>query len=813
MKRSRSFRLWAGALALGILVSSTILSYGTAASVKSAGFGSAATATVITTNEGAVYEKPLPRNQILYSQIGDKLAELKSKSGGTMDYQIIGQSHQGRDLYLVTLTDKEGMKRLQKYQDFMKEAVQQPQAAIDYISKTGDYKIPVFFNASIHGNETPGVDGVLALIEKLTTDKSTSVQQILKNCVVLINVVQNPDGRASGGRENGAGIDLNRDYITQSQPETQAVVKNVATAWYPTTMLDLHGFMGSDNILLEPCTIPHNPNYEYDLLAASLLPHAKYMATAITETTGWDVDIPAEIWEDGWDDYPPIFTPQYFMYFGTVSHTLEIKFADQESINADFAACYGALEYAVANKPQLMKNQFEIYKRGVQGIDVEKDVDFPYAYVIPVNQDQQKDVYEAYRMVQHLLNNGITVTQASASFTAGGVNYPTGTFIVPMNQGLRGLANTMLWEGEDVTKLANKMYDISAYSFPLLNGFDAPAVQAVFQADTQNVADVNLPVGSYSEGAGVNYALPVENDQAYLAANTLVKEGFRVYRSKDMAGIYPAGTFIIPVQKGVDQRLKELVGQHLIQVSGIGATKATLQPVLLKKTAVVEEDGGTYMAMKELGFDVTAISYQAVNQGYDLEKNGFEALVLSGSQGLWTDSYDASGTTWSLDARGIASLIDFARSHDYIGAGYAGAQLSEETSKLGVVMGHIGGDEYQTAENGICTVDVRSQDPIGYGYGKDETVFAFKPLWVAAINHQHKGGMAVSASYGTGADMYKAGFWNQPQQIAGAYAVVHDENPDYDAVLFGIVPTFRYYNHATNGLMANAMYYLGYDRK
>ncbi len=797
MKRRKLSKWLAGALALFLILGSVSL-------------GFAETSNTVTTNQGDSYEKPLPRNQILYSEIDSKLQDIKNKNAGIMDYKVIGKTHQGRNLYLVTLTDGEGMKNLQKYQTFMKSAVQEPKAAMEYVDKNTDYKIPVFFNASIHGNETPGVDGVIQLIEKLTGDKSAEVQNILKNCVVLINVVQNPDGRASGGRENAAGVDMNRDYITQSQPETQAIVKNVATAWYPTTMLDLHGFMTTDNILLEPCTIPHNPNYEYDLLAESLFPHAEYMAEAMKKATGWEVDIPAEIWEDGWDDYPPIFTPQYFMYFGTISHTLEIKYADQQSIDADYAACYAALQYASKNKAKLMKNQFEIYNRGVQGIEAEPDIKFPYAYIIPVNKEQQKDSYEAYKMVQHLLNNGITVNQALTSFAADGIQYPAGTFIVPMHQGLRGLVNTMLWEGEDVTALANQMYDISAYSFPLLNGFDAPAVQKEFSVESKGISEVLFPVGSFKEGNGLNYAIPVENDRAYFAANTLVKEGFKVYRTKDMVSKYPAGTFIIPEQTGVVERLKALAGQNMITVEGVGATKATLQPIMLKKIAVVEEDGGTFSSMRELGFDVTAISYNAVNHGYNLNENGFEALIVSGSQGMWQDSYDATGTTWSLDSRGIENLIAFAKNHDYIGAGYAGAMLNDEINKLDVVMGSVGEDGIQTAENGICTLDANKYDPITYSYGKNETVFAFKPMWVSAFN---KNSVVVSGSYGTGNTMYKAGFWAKPYQLAGAHAIIHDNTPDYDVVLFGIVPTFRCYNHATNGMMANAIYYLGYDGK
>jgi len=43
--------------------------------------------------------------------------------------------------------------------------------------------------------------------------------------VVLINVVQNPDGRVGNHRTNANGFDLNRDFIAQTQPEVRATVR------------------------------------------------------------------------------------------------------------------------------------------------------------------------------------------------------------------------------------------------------------------------------------------------------------------------------------------------------------------------------------------------------------------------------------------------------------------------------------------------------------------------------------------------------------------------------------------------------------
>lgn len=751
-------------------------------------------------------EYPLPRNAILYSEIESQLKVLESKNPNLMDYQVIGQSAGGQNLYMVTISDAAGMKKLDQYQKFMQDAVNNPAAARKALSGS-DVKIPVFFNASIHGNETTGTDGVLKLINRLLTDNSEETKSILKNCIVIINVCQNPDGRISGYRENATGTDLNRDYITQSQPEVQAVVKNIATKWFPTAMLDLHGFMGSDNVLLEPCTIPHNPNYEYDLAIKYALPHAEAIAADLTALTKRDIDIPIKVWEDGWDDYPPIFTPQYFMYLGAIGHTLEVKFPNQQGIDSAYTACYTSLKYSAKNKVELLDNQFAIFERGVEGLNVEKDVTFPDSYIIPMNADQQQDTLEAAKMIQHLLTNKIIVRQADKAFAADGVQYPAGTYVVPMKQGLRGLVNTMLWKAEDVSQLASAMYDISAYSFPELCGFDAVPVKASFSATLSEVTSAPVLKGTLEASIASNYIMPVENNEAYKVANSLVKDGVKVYRTSVANLAFAPGSFVIPNEKGITAKLEKLTAENDVTIKGIVGVKGTLQPVKMQKVAVVGNDGGVATEIKALGFDVTAVPYYAINSGYDLEKNGFDALVISGSQGFWDDSYEATGITWSLDEVGQKEVIDFAKTHDFIGVGYAGAILNESIGKLKASYSFTGTEEDgQTAENGICIMDATSTDPITYNYGKNETVFAYAPIWFGELDSQ----VATSASYAD-KDMYLAGFWKDPSATAGSPAILHDKSSSYDAVLFGIEPTFRSYTHGTFGLMANALYYMGYD--
>ena len=78
---------------------------------------------------------------------------------------------------------------------------------------------------------------------------------------MVFNIVHNPDGRVAGQRTNGNGFDLNRDYLTQSQPETKASVA-LMQEWIPPEVLDQHGYVTPT--LIEATTKPHNPSIEYD---------------------------------------------------------------------------------------------------------------------------------------------------------------------------------------------------------------------------------------------------------------------------------------------------------------------------------------------------------------------------------------------------------------------------------------------------------------------------------------------------------------------------------------------------------------------
>lgn len=211
-----------------------------------------------------------------YWKVGPTLCEIDEGSD-RVRVETIGKSAGGRDLFLAVVAEPDALRHLGEYLELQAQMVEDPEEAIEEAREMEDFKVPVYIHASIHGGEYAGTDASIELIKTLAFSSDPEVMEILDKVILVINVVANPDGRVSGTRANANGFDLNRDFVTLSQPETQSAVK-VITEWNPLSVLDLHGFVRP--YLIEPTTPPHNPSYEYDLYIKLALPEAEEIGRA-----------------------------------------------------------------------------------------------------------------------------------------------------------------------------------------------------------------------------------------------------------------------------------------------------------------------------------------------------------------------------------------------------------------------------------------------------------------------------------------------------------------------------------------------------
>ena len=74
--------------------------------------------------------------------------------------------------------------------------------------------------------------------------------------------------RDSSTREASTGIDPNRDEANQATNE-DSNLQSIVNTWDAMVLNELHGRV--EGTLIEPCTPPHLPDFEYDLIAKQFI--------------------------------------------------------------------------------------------------------------------------------------------------------------------------------------------------------------------------------------------------------------------------------------------------------------------------------------------------------------------------------------------------------------------------------------------------------------------------------------------------------------------------------------------------------------
>ncbi|WP_367733817.1 M14 family zinc carboxypeptidase [Microbacterium sp. LMI1-1-1.1] len=751
--------------------------------------------------------------------------------------QVVGLSAQGRDIYLVTVTAPETAAETAQQGVWRDRIKADPIGAAADVALQSGYKVPMWFNGNIHGNEWEGTDATLNYIEDLATSTDPATTEMLDEHRIYFTVTNNPDGRALGQRGTANGYDPNRDFITGATAEA-SLVRDLAGVIQPTYFIDLHGY--TSVLQVEPCGPPHGENYEYDLfvphayataleiedaVTAANIPGNTYYDPAtdsVTETNTGFINIPYRDQRSGWDDWPPIFAPQYVAYQGAITNTVELplgRSGDQPArakVNIAVAEVVidTVVDYVGEHSDALLDNQIEIFRRGTAGepsVEIPADVapedlapgvpaewtdiwdetdvynaDFPRAYVIPVGAGQRSDS-DAQTLVQQLLVNGIQVERLTAAARLGGTDYPAGSYYVDMHQPLRGLANVLLADGSDISDRVPDMYDISAWSLALLWGADVARIGETTDAApvvvTEDVTSAPL-TGSVPEDAGYLTFEP-RGVADWQAVNALLAEGIALSQLTD-------GTIVV----GADEASRTAAAE--------AAAIFGVDFALSDGTVLLDEDS-TALRRTTVGYVGDAGDRDA------LVKLGFTGLVpvtaaalAAGQVDLATVDllYVGTGLSFSAEQAAGADRVRafIAAGKPVVGRGAAGtAFVNTFVSPLTAVTGTSG-------SNGIARVETPEDGVLG-DYAQD-TAFGYPFAWFPAP----AAGVTVEQRYAA-SDTFVSGHWRATDgravaNAAGqASAVSLTGASGTRAFVFGTSPTFRAHPVGAFGDVARAVFW------
>ena len=261
-----------------------------------------------------------------------------------------------------------------------------------------------------------------------------------------------------------------------------------------------------------------------------------------------------------------------------------------------------SVAFAIENRREMMYDQYEIYRRGVEdaarvrltsippaviGTPADHDymTDYPRAHVIPVGNGQRSDA-EAKRLVDFLLDNDIEVSRLRRDYRFAGQVFEAGSYVVRTDQALRGLANTMLDVGDDISDRVAELYaPPGSWSNGFLWGADVVTIGRgrSFSPATRPIDETDEVEGGVRPGRSDWYALEVDSRTAVRTVNQLVADGVTARlppRSRRRQGDLPAGSVLFTANARADLRAAgEEAGLWFEPVQGLLPTREPIERV------------------------------------------------------------------------------------------------------------------------------------------------------------------------------------------------------------------------------------------
>ena len=373
-----------------------------------------------------------------------------------------------------------------------------------------------WFGFGVHGDEiTPSDSGLALAYHLLAARDDALVQRILAETIVIIDPNQNPDGRARfihsftealglepqadryaaehdqpwpGGRFNHYLMDMNRDWFAVTQPETLGRVKAYQD-WHPVVYVDSHEMGGDQTYFFPPAADPYNP-----LITESQ--RASQDRFGRNRAAWFDrLGIPY-FTREIFDAFYPGFGDMWPSLNGSIAKTFEqgsprgLKFLRRngeeltykEGVFNNFIASLATLETVAAERARLLSEYAE-YRRSAVLEGERSDERF-----ILIDLAERRG--QAERLVRTLTVQGILVSRLPAGVSACGRTYPAGAFLVDKAQPAGRLARALLepevplptdfmqrQEERRSAGLEHELYDVTAWSMPLMEGLSLQSCQ------------------------------------------------------------------------------------------------------------------------------------------------------------------------------------------------------------------------------------------------------------------------------------------------------------------------------------------------
>lgn len=504
-------------------------------------------------------EVPAPDLGARYTPHHALLAYVRALAAAAPDrvqLRTLYTTEEGREQPFLVITSPANLKRLEEWKALngkLAEPRTCPEDEARRIAETSP--VFVWLGYSVHGSEVSGSEAALAVAYHFAASRSPEVLRQLDRVVILMDLTQNPDGRARhlqgvaeattpfnandpadaqntprwpNGRYNHRLFDLNRDWAWQTQGETRAKTAAILQ-WNPQVVADFHEMWPETSYYFPPTMQPIHEALSKAHSGRWQATFGKGVAQAF-DARGW-----AYFSRDVFDLFYPGYGDSWPTFQGAVGMTFEVagqgglayRRTDGEILTLEsriqrhVAASLATVATAAAERQPLLLDFQQARREQVA------QADRAGAFLFAAGEDPAR----ARQLAELLARNGIEVQRTAAELATSGLEpiglarsagLPPGSYLVPLDQPRGALAQALL-EGE--ARMGPKpTYDITAWSLPI--AFHVPAWRAktkpkVVTATRPEAAPAVLPEAAWG------YLLPAGQEGVERTLATLLREGFK----------------------------------------------------------------------------------------------------------------------------------------------------------------------------------------------------------------------------------------------------------------------------------------------
>ncbi len=664
---------------------------------------------------------------------------LQAAAPGRVVIQEYAKSWEGRSLIYVAIASAENIARMDEIKASM-QRLSDPRTISEGDADNLIRDLPgvVWLSYAVHGNEISSTDAAMMTAYHLLASRGDDrVADMMANSFVLIDPLQNPDGRDRfihnfeiaeglqpdpdplaaehnepwpGGRTNHYLFDLNRDWFMQTQPETQGKAKAIRE-WLPLAFVDAHEMGGNSTYYFAPEAIPYNPHLakdQRDSLELFGRNNARWF-----DAFGFDY-----FTREVFDAFYPGYGASWPAYFGSVGMTYEQgsarglnyrrydgkEFHYRDTVRNHFVTSLSTVEIVARNREKLIRDFFNYHKSAIEE-GASEDI---RSYIIPTQNDQAG----ADKLAGLLVRQGVDVGQANDGFRACGADYAAGSYVINLDQPAKRFIRNMMdpdvpieegflaeQERRRDKNLPDEIYDVTAWSLPLMMNVTANSCNRPVGVAVTAATDALIRPGAVENaGAGVSYLVPWGDVSAVRFLTAALRQGLDV-KSTDLAFTnagrdYPAGTLILDVTDNPDDlsmRVQDIARMSGADVVGVDDSWVTAGPNFGSNNVVtmnaprvaIAWDQGTgsssagntrFIIERQLGYPVSAIR---TNQLARADLSRYQVLILP-EQGFFGGGY--AGV---LGKAGADNLKDWvSRGGVLIGLGSAMRYLADPSVDL-----------------------------------------------------------------------------------------------------------------------------------